>query len=64
MVVEKNECCYCESSGYPCLGSSCPNKAVKHLICDKCREEVDDLYEYGDKQLCVKCLLLNFTKIE
>lgn len=32
------------------------------LICDRCGEETDDLYELGDEQLCRDCLL-KLTKI-
>ena len=64
MVREANNCCGCATPAYPCLGDSCPLRHTKVLICDKCKSEVDRLYEYGDRQLCEECLLKQFTTIE
>ena len=43
MVTYENECCDCEVPAYPCLGSSCPNRHVKHYYCDDCRDDVEKL---------------------
>lgn len=64
MVREVHNCCGCAAPGYPCLGDSCPKRHEKTLICDKCKSEVDRLYEYEDMQLCEDCLLKEFTMIE
>lgn len=61
-----DECCGCTSMGLPCMGSSCPNRHVVRLYCDKCDEEVDVLY-YGStsgKELCAECALAELEKVE
>lgn len=46
-----------------CIGDACSmyNTVVK--ICDECDDDVRDLYEYEDVQLCEYCLLKHFEKI-
>lgn len=53
MKRRENECCDC---GLPCMGSSCPNRNVLRLYCDKCGHEVSDLYEHDGEELCEDCL--------
>lgn len=50
-----NECCGCAVPGYPCLGSSCPNRNVPRWKCETCGE--DDLNEddMHDDEMCNKC---------
>lgn len=64
MVMMENECCGCATENYPCLGSACPNINVPHLYCDKCEEEVEDLYKTEDGELCAECVLKMFKKVE
>lgn len=61
----EDECCDCATESYPCLGSSCSNRAVPHYDCDSCGEELnsDELYDYEGEMLCSKCLLDRFTTI-
>lgn len=40
MVKYEDECYGCATESYPCLGSACPNRHVKHLYCDECYDEV------------------------
>jgi hypothetical protein len=63
VVKYVDECCDCAVPAYPCLGSSCPNRNVKHLYCDGCKNEVEELYDFDGVQLCEKCLLRKFEKI-
>lgn len=56
MIKYVNECRECATDSYPCLGSLCENRHVKHLICDKCRKDVDVLYVPYDEELCLDCL--------
>ena len=63
MIKYENECCGCATENYPCLGSSCPNRSVKHLYCDKCGDDREELYDYNGYELCEECLLDNFEKI-
>lgn len=64
MITYENECCGCATENYPCMGSACPNRHVMHLICDKCDEDVETLYEYEGQQICAECLLKQFPKVE
>lgn len=63
MVKYEGECCGCATEAYPCLGNRCPNINVKHLYCDDCKEEVEELYEFDGVQFCKECLLKQFEKI-
>ena len=63
MVKYEDECCGCATENYHCLGSSCPNRSVKHLYCDKCDDDCEELYDYNGYELCEECLLDNFKKI-
>ena len=56
MVTTENECCGCAVPGFPCLGSSCPNRNVKHYYCDSCKEEQEKIYEFDGKELCIDCI--------
>ena len=55
MVKYENECCDC---GLPCLGRSCPNRNVKHLYCDECGSDVDELWD----GLCEECFIEDAKK--
>ena len=59
MKKYESDCCDC---GLPCKGGSCPYYSMPHCYCDKCGEE-DELYEYGDSQLCGTCLLESVPKV-
>lgn len=52
----------CVSCGLPCLGSACPHNRVTVLVCDRCHDEVDELYEVGSEDLCEDCLKKEFRK--
>ena len=55
MVMIEDECVGCPG-GMGCLGSACPNRNVKHYICDKCKDDVETLYEFEGEQLCIDCI--------
>ncbi len=63
MVEYINECVGCTSIGLRCIGSTCPNRSVKHIICDKCGAE-DKIYQYGAEQLCIDCIEETLTEVE
>ena len=52
----------CVSCGLPCWGSACPNYRIVVLECDRCHDEVDELYEVGCEDLCEDCLKKEFRK--
>lgn len=62
-ICYENECVGCPPD-MGCLGSACPNRHVAHFYCDKCKQEVDDLYDYDDKQICLDCIVKQLKKIE
>ena len=63
MIKFENECCDCATESYPCMGSNCPNRNVKHLYCDRCGDECDELYVFDGEELCEECLKANFETI-
>lgn len=56
MVKYENHCCGCAVPGYPCLGSSCPNRNVPVYYCDKCGDELEEIYDVDGEELCEECL--------
>ena len=61
MIKYENECVDCTNLGLPCI--DCGRKNVKHLYCDKCGDDVEELYLYDSDGLCEECLLEAFEKI-
>lgn len=53
MVKYEDECCGCATENYPCLGSECTNRHVKHLYCDKCGEDVEDFMNLTERNCAV-----------
>lgn len=58
----ENHCCDCATPGYPCLGSACPLVRVKVYYCDKCGDELDEVYKVDGDDLCENCLKERFRK--
>ncbi len=52
----------CVDCGLPCLRTACPNYKVLVLVCDRCHDEVDELYEVDGEDLCEDCLKNEFRK--
>lgn len=55
MVQIENECCMC---GIPCMGDSCPNRAVPRVYCDRCGVEIPIGAVYTNEKyehLCNDC---------
>ena len=63
MIKYEDECRGCAVPGYPCLGSSCPNRRVPHYYCDKCKSE-EQLYHFDGKELCLDCIAEMLEKVE
>lgn len=59
MIKYENDCVDC---GLPCRGSSCPYRHVKHYYCDKCGEDVEELYDYDNQELCEECAIEVFLE--
>ena len=57
MTVIENHCCDCAVPGYPCRGSSCPNRHVEVHYCDRCEREIDNINisEVNGDELCDDC---------
>lgn len=62
MVKYENHCSDCDTPGYPCMGASCPLLKVEVHYCDECGEELDDIYDVDDEELCEECLKERFKR--
>ena len=51
----EDHCCDCAVPGYPCQGSSCPNRNVEVHYCDVCGEEIDRVHKVDGKEFCDEC---------
>lgn len=63
----ENECVGCKDLGLPCIGRSCPNRAVTRIYCDECHEESDKenpVYYYDGEELCISCIEERLEKVE
>lgn len=60
----EDHCFDCAVPGYPCLGASCPNRAVEVYYCDKCGEAIDEEngYEVDGEDICKDCLKEKFRE--
>lgn len=47
-----------------CMGAGCPKRHEAVLICDRCENEFEDLYDFDGEQLCKDCLLEVVPKVE
>ena len=56
MVKIINECCNCATPGYPCRGDACPLTRVEVHYCDKCGDELDEIYDVDGEEFCEYCL--------
>lgn len=63
-IFYEDECCSCATPGYPCLGDLCPKRHAKHLYCDRCGDDVEELYEFECQQICTSCLIEQLDKFE
>lgn len=59
MVRHESGCFDC---GLPCLGVACPAYRVVVLECDRCHDEVEELFEVDGEDLCEDCLKNEFRK--
>ena len=66
MVIVSNECTDCKVPGYPCVSEACPLLNVKHYVCDKCKNEVDEgeLYYFDNAELCLDCIKNELEVVE
>lgn len=62
MTRIENHCCDCATPGYPCRGSACPLTRVEVHYCDKCGDELDDVYDIDGEELCEECLKDKFRR--
>lgn len=60
----ENHCCGCAVPAYPCMGASCPLTHVEVHYCDKCGEEIDEIYDVDGEELCEECLKDMFRRKE
>lgn len=60
MIIIENRCVDCL---LPCLGDSCPQRHARCYYCDDCKEEVEKLYWYDNKELCIECIEKRLEKV-
>ena len=53
---------HCIDCGLHCLGPACRYRNVEVHYCDKCHEELDEIYEVDGEELCESCLKKMFKK--
>lgn len=63
MIVVENECVGCPDD-MGCLYYACPYYMVTRYYCDKCHEDVDELYIFDGEQLCKDCVLKQLERVE
>lgn len=62
MIRYESQCVNC---GFPCRYEACRNYRVKVLICDDCKDEVQELfYGVSGMELCADCALKELEKVE
>lgn len=61
MVKIENHCVGCPPE-IGCLGSTCPYMNVEVHYCDKCEEELHEIYDVDGEELCESCLKDMFRK--
>ena len=44
------------------MGTSCPLRKVEVHYCDKCDEEIDEIYDVDGEELCEECLKERFKR--
>ena len=64
MLKYENHCCQCATPAFPCIGHLCPFVKVAVHYCDKCEEEIDEIYDVDDEELCEECLKDKFRRKE
>ena len=63
MIKYEDDCVGCPPE-MSCIGDSCPNRrSVQHFYCDRCGDDVEELYFLDGQELCENCLKDNFEKI-
>lgn len=53
MIEARNDCVGCDG---PCL-PGCSKGKYTALVCDRCGDEVETLFEWEGEQICEDCLL-------
>ena len=61
MIRIESDCVDC---GLPCLYETCPHYKVTVYECDDCGYEVDKLYYYDGKELCIECIERKLERVE
>ena len=62
MIKYEDECVGCPPE-MGCMGNGCPNRNVKHLYCDKCDADCEEVFIWEGWHLCEDCLKKQFDKI-
>lgn len=61
MVRLENDCVGCPQG---CIHCSKGDSYYYAMYCDECGRSVEDLFLYGDKQICNDCLVDHYEKVD
>lgn len=62
MVKYENHCCDCATGNYPCLGMLCSLRNVEVHYCDRCGDEIEEIFDVDGEELCEECLKEMFRR--
>lgn len=62
MIQIENHCIGCAVPSYPCMGNACPRRNVEVHYCDRCEEELEEIFLVDGEELCEECLKDKFRK--
>lgn len=62
MIRIENRCIDCAADAYPCMGDACPRRNVEVHYCDRCEEELEEIFYVDGEELCEECLKEKFRK--
>lgn len=62
MIQIENHCIGCAVPSYPCMGKYCPRRNVEVHYCDRCEEELEEIFLVDGEELCEECLKEKFRK--
>lgn len=58
----ENRCIDCATDRFPCRGRLCPFRNAEVHYCEKCGEELQEVFDVDGEELCEECLKAMFKK--
>lgn len=63
MIRVESDCCDCPIE-LGCLHEACKYYRVVRFYCDKCHEEVEDLFKWNGEEWCLDCIINELERVE